>query len=69
MSDTAQHLIQNGANVMAMNSEGQTPYEIINGDPEIIAKSQSILNCRIIHQVPGSAEHRYFIKLCMQYWN
>ena len=62
-TDIAQYLIQNGADVMAVNCEGKTPYDYIDGEPEAIAFSQSMRNHRIIHQVPGSAEYMYFIEL------
>ena len=60
----AQYLIQHGADVMAVNTNGHTPYDYIDGIPELITLSQELQNSRIIHQVFGSAEHMYFIKLC-----
>ena len=62
-TDIAQYLIQNGADVIAVNCDGSTPYHYIDGDSESIALSQSMRNLRIIHQVPGSAEYMHFIKL------
>ncbi|XP_065900894.1 uncharacterized protein [Dysidea avara] len=58
-----QYLIQHGADMMALNDNGYTPYDYIDGIPEHITLSQAIQNCRIIHQVPGSAEYMYYIKL------
>ena len=60
----AQYLIQHGANEMTVDKTGCIPYAYIDGDPQITASSQLGQNCRKIHQVPGSAECCYYIKLC-----
>ena len=60
----AQYLIQHGADVMAVDANGDIPYDLIDGIPEHITLSQSLQNSRIIHQVPGSDEYMYYIKLC-----
>ena len=60
----AKYLIQHGADVMAENSEGHTPYAYIDGDQKVISLSQTMQDCRKIHQVPGSAEYVFYIKLC-----
>ena len=59
----AQYLIQHGADVMAVNDNGDTPYDLIDGIPKLITLSQALQNARIIHQVPGSAEYMYYVKL------
>ena len=59
----AQYLIQNGANVYAVDSDGHTPYEYIDGDPEGIEAAENIQNSRKIHHIPYSIEHCYFMKL------
>jgi len=63
-TDIAHYLIQNGANVMAADCDGLTPYDYINGNTKAIAHSKLMRNHRIIHQIPGSAEQRYFIQIC-----
>ena len=59
----AQYLIQHGADVFAVDSNGRTPYEYIDGDPDCINHSEDIRNRRKIHQIPFSIEHCYYIKL------
>ena len=59
----AQYLIQHGADVYAMDSNGCTPYEYIDGDPECIKGSEYFQNRRIIHHIPFSIEHCYYMKL------
>ena len=59
----AQYLIQHGADVMAVDNKGCTPYDYIDGIPKVITMSQTLQNSRIIHQVPGSAENMHYIKL------
>jgi len=60
----AEYLIQHGADVMAVDAMGCTPYYFIDGIPAFTVLSKTLQNSRIIHQVPGSDEHRYYIKLC-----
>jgi len=60
----AEYLIKHGANVALLNSRGHIPYDYSDGDTQSIALSQGVKNKRIIHQVPGSAEFMYYIKLC-----
>ena len=60
----AEYLVKHGADELAVNNEGLTPYHYIDGDSESIALSQLMRNVRIIHQVPGSAESMYYIRLC-----
>jgi len=59
----AEYLMQHGAYVMVVNSKGCTPYQYIDGIPQAILLSQTMQNRRIIHQVPGSAEFMFYIKL------
>ena len=59
----AQCLIQHGADVFAVNSNGHTPYEYIDGEPDAIKDSVYLQNRRIIHHIPYSIEHCYYIKL------
>ena len=59
----AQHLIEHGADVYAMDSDGCTPYEYIDGDPECITALEYIQDRRIIYHIPFSIEHCYYMKL------
>ena len=59
----AQYLIQHGADVFAMDSNGCTPYEYIDGDPDFIKYSECFQNRRIIYHIPFSIEHCYYMKL------
>ena len=59
----AQYLIQHGADVYAVNSDGCTPYEYIDGDPVHIKASEYFHNMRKIHHFPYSIEHCYYMKL------
>ena len=59
----AQYLIQHGADVYAVDSDGHTPYEYIDGDPDWIEASEYCQNIRKIHHIPYSIEHCYFMKL------
>ena len=59
----AQYLIQHGADVYAVNSDGCTPYEYIDGDPVHIKVSEYFHNMRKIHHFPYSTEHCYYMKL------
>ena len=59
----AQYLIQHGADVYAMNSNGHTPYEYIDGHPKAIKKSEYFKNRRKIHHIPYSIEHCYYMEL------
>ena len=62
-TEIAQHLIQHGADVCAVNSNGCTPYDYIDGDPERIETSEYIQNRRKIHHIAFSIEHCYYMKL------
>ena len=59
----AQYLIQHGADVYAVDSDGHTPYEYIDGDPDGIKYSKYYQNRRKIHHIPYSIEHCYYMKL------
>ena len=59
----AQYLIQHGADVYAVDDDGHTPYEYIDGDPDAIKGSEGLQNRRKIHHIPYSIEHCYFMKL------
>ena len=63
LTQIAQYLIQHGADVYAVNSDDCTPYEYIDGDPELIETSQYFQNRRKIHHIPYSIEHCYYMKL------
>ena len=59
----AQYLIQHGADVYAVDSDGHTPYEYIDGDPDAIKNSECMQSFRKIHHIPYSIEHCYYMKL------
>ena len=59
----AQYLIQHGADVFAVDSDGCTPYEYIDGDPDCINGSEYYQNRRKIYHIPFSIEHCYYMKL------
>ena len=59
----AQYLIQHGADVNAVDNNGHTPYEYIDGDPDAIQHSEYFQNRRKIHYIPYNIEHCYFMKL------
>ena len=59
----AQYLIQHGADMYAVDSNGHTPYEYIDGDPDSIKQSEYLQNRRKIHHIPCSIERCYFMKL------
>ena len=59
----AQYLIQHGADVNAMDSDGCTPYEYIDGDPECIKISEYFHNRRKIYHIAFSIEHCYYMQL------
>ena len=59
----AQYLIQHGADVYAVDRNGCTPYEYIDGDPDSIKDSEYFQNRRKIHHIPFSTEHCYYMKL------
>ena len=59
----AQYLIQYGADVRAVDSDGCIPYDYIDGDPQAIQLSKHMQNRRKIHHFPLSIEHCYFMKL------
>ena len=59
----AQYLIQYGADAYAVDSDGHTPYEYIDGHPNAIKKSEYFQNRRKIYHTPYSIEHCYYMKL------
>ena len=59
----AQYLIQHDADVCAVDSNGHTPYEYIDGHPDDIKYSEYFQNRRKIHHIPYSIEHCYYMKL------
>ena len=59
----AQYLIQHGAEVYAVNSNGHTPYEYIDGHPDFIKDSEYVQILRKIHHIPYSIENCYYMKL------
>ena len=59
----AKYLIQNGADVDAMDRNRSTPYHYIDGHPGFIKYSEYLQNKRKIHHIPYSIEHCYFMKL------
>ena len=59
----AQYLIQHGADVYAVDSDGCTPYEYIDGDPKCIKEAEYFQNRRKIYHIPFSIEHCYYMKL------
>ena len=59
----AQYLIQHGADVYAVDRNGHTPYEYIDGHPEAIKNSEYFQNRRKIYHIPFSIEHCYYMKL------
>ena len=59
----AQYLIQHGADVYAVDSNGCAPYEYTDGDPDCIKTSEMYQNKRKIYNIPFSTEHCYFMKL------
>ena len=58
-----QYLIQHGADMYAVDSDGCTPYEYIDGDPDAVDTSEYFQNKRKIHHIPYSIEHCHYIKL------
>ena len=59
----AEYLIQHGADVYAVDTDGCIPYEYIDGDPGLIKNSEYFQNIRKIHLIPYSIEHCYYMKL------
>ena len=59
----AQYLIQHGADVYAVDCDGCTPYEYIDGDPDCVGASERFQNRRKIHHIPYSIEHCHYMKL------
>ena len=59
----AQYLIQHGADVYPVDSDGHTPYEYIDGDPNFIKNSECLQNRRKMHHIPYSIEHCCYMKL------
>ena len=62
----AQYLIQHGADVYAVDSDGHTPYEYIDGEPDLIKFSEYMQSRRKIHHIPFSIEHCHYMKLISQ---
>ena len=58
-----EYLILHGADVNAVDIEGCTPYEYINGDSHYIKISEYAQNKRKIHHIPYSIEHCYYMNL------
>ena len=59
----AQYLIQRGADVYAMDIDGCTPYDYIDGNPDWIKDAEHLQNSRKIHHIPYSLEHCLFMRL------
>ena len=59
----AEYLIQHGADVNAVDTDGCIPYEYIGGHPDCIKSSEYFQSIRKIHNIPYSIEHCYFMKL------
>ena len=59
----AQYLIQHGADVYAVDSNGCTPCKYIDGEPDLMNNSEDLQNLRKIHHIPFSIEHCYYMKL------
>ena len=59
----AEYLIQHGADVYAVDTDGCMPYEYIAGHPDLIKDSEHFHNKRRIHHIPYSIEHCYYMKL------
>ena len=59
----AQYLIQHGADVNAVDSNGCTPQEYIGGETDFVLFSKHIQNKRKIHRIPYSAVHCYYMKI------
>ena len=47
----------------AVDSDGYTPYEYIDGDADFIKISENLQSRRKIHHIPYSIEHCYYMKL------
>ena len=47
----------------AVDSDGHTPYEYIDGHPDYMNASEYIQNKRKIHHIPYSIEHCYYMQL------
>ena len=62
-TEIAQYLIQLGADVFAVDIDGCSPYEYIDGNPDRIKYSDYLQKKRKIHKIPYSIEHCYFMKL------
>ena len=59
----AQYLIQHGADVHAVDNNGCTPYEYIDGNSDCIKDSEYLQHRRKIHHIAFSIEHCYYMKL------
>ena len=62
-TNIAKYLIQHGADMYAVDSDGYTPYEYMDGDPNCIKISEHLQNKRKIHHTPYSNEHCYYMRL------
>ena len=63
LTQIAQYLIQHGADVYAVDSDGHTPYEYIDGDPGWIEDTEHFQTKRKIYHIPYSIEHCYYMRL------
>ena len=61
-TDIAEYLIQHGADVMAVNSRSNVPYDYIDGISQVIYLSKTLQIQRAIHQVPGCPEYMYYLE-------
>ena len=59
----AQYLIQHGADVYAVDSDGCTPYQYIDGNPDCIETSEYFQDRRKIYHIAFSIEHCYYMQL------
>ena len=57
----AQYLIQHGADVYAVDTDGCIPYEYIDGHPDSINCSEYFQNIGKIHHIPYDIEHCYYM--------
>ena len=62
-TEIARYLIQHGADVYAVDSDGFTPYEYIDGNTDAIKNSGYFQNRRKLHHIPFSIEYCYYMKL------
>ena len=59
----SQYLIQHGADVFAVDSDGHIPLKYIYGDRDLIEDLEYFQNKRKIHHTPYSIEHCYYMEL------